>query len=515
MKSRNHIRNTRRSPLLWLIPTQIAAVTGAISVATGGVLLRTAMLGAVLWAMLVPLLLSLEAGLTAVLIFEPFHGLLRRAQYVFVPYSQNEPIHLLAPIVTLCAFLMILFRHKLETIRLTPLASLTTVLALICFMQIFNPLQGGLFVGFSGALFYLVPMAWFYFGQTVRADFVPKILRLIVLLALITSLYGVYQLVFGYPYFELYWIENTDLYTSIAVYNVQRALATFNNAEEWGRYIQIGCIIALGLGMSRAEEKKRMLWFLCAGSLFVMLAFTGQRTSIFGLILAAAILFLTGAKSVQNALARLMMLIVPVLLVAALSKPISDDDGYSLDDGDRVGAMLTHTTKGTIDPTGEGSLYARFDTWTRLITVDIPASPVGIGLGAATVSASRESTGSGVAIDNHFLSLAWSVGVPGALILLWIMMRACLFCWRGWRFSEIDSREANTWRIMLALMANLILTNFFGTSFTIYSIAPLGWLFIGWISARHAELETAEPTYSSLEVIDKTTGWNNVKNVSY
>ena len=57
---------------------------------------------------------------------------------------------------------------------------------------------------FSGALFYLVPMAWFYFGQTVREDFMPKIMRLIVILGVIASLHGVYQLVFGYPYFEKY-----------------------------------------------------------------------------------------------------------------------------------------------------------------------------------------------------------------------------------------------------------------------------------------------------------------------
>ncbi len=39
---------------------------------------------------------------------------------------------------------------------------------------------------------------------------------------------------------------------------------------------------------------------------------------------------------------------------------------------------------------------------------------------------------------------------------------------------------------MLALMAAFILNNFFGTSFTIYSIAPIGWLLVGWISANYS-----------------------------
>ena len=54
-------------------------------------------------AMLVPLAMSLEAGLLAMVIFEPFRGLFRRMQYLAVPFSTNEPIHLLTPIVAMFA----------------------------------------------------------------------------------------------------------------------------------------------------------------------------------------------------------------------------------------------------------------------------------------------------------------------------------------------------------------------------------------------------------------------------
>jgi hypothetical protein len=457
--------------------------------------------------MLVPLLVSLEAGLLAMMIFEPFRGFLRRAQYILVPYSQTEPIHLLVPIATFCAFLIVLFRHKLEIIRLTPLAGWTTALAAICFVQIFNPLQGGFFIGFTGALFYLVPMAWFYFGQTVKEDFVPKLLRVIVVLGLITSLYGVYQLVFGYPFFEKYWIDNTDLYSSIAVAKIQRALATFNNSEEWGRYIQIGCTIALGLGMSRAEGRKRFLWFGAAGLLFLMIAFTGQRTSIFGVILSSAILFLTGARTFGSVAARLLLMCAPVVLLLALSKPLSDDAGSDLDENDKVGTMLTHTTKGTVNPTGEGSLEARMETWTQVITRDLPSNPLGRGLGSTTLAASRERIDDDVPIDNHFFSLALSAGVPAALLLFLILCLAAVFCFRGWRRSEPGTKEENLWRIMLALTAAFILNNFFGTSFIIYSIAPIGWLLIGWISATYKrELEAAGENEEFDDDSERTNG---------
>lgn len=515
MTSRVHLQKKaptrKKSPFLWLIPTQILALATAVGAAAGENLLRLVLLGGMLSTMLIPLIVSLEAGLMAIMIFEPFRGFLRRAQYTLVSYSQTEPIHMLVPIATLAAFLIVLFRHKLETIRLTPLAGWVTALAAICFIQIFNPLQGGLFIGFSGGLFYLVPMAWFYFGQTVNEDFVPRLLRVIVVIGLITSLYGVYQLVFGYPYFETYWIENTDQYNSIAVFNVQRALATFNNSEEWGRYIQIGCTIAIGLGMCRQEGNKRIIWFAFAALLFMMIAFTGQRTSIFGVILSVAVLFLTGARSLPNAMARLMIMAAPVVLLMALSKPVSEDAGYELDESDRVGKMLTHTTKGTVNPTGEGSLEARLDTWTTVITRDIPSNPFGSGLGSTTLSATRENTDNSVPIDNHFFSLALSAGVPAALLLVVILARAFIFSFRGWQRSEPDSKEANLWRIMMALIAAFILNNFFGTSFIIYSIAPIGWLLVGWISASYDNL----PEVEDAVIDDDNSEWLNAKSISY
>jgi len=501
----------KNSSFLWLIPTQFMAVATGVGAVAGENLLRLTLLGGMLSTMLLPLIISLEAGLMAIMIFEPFRGFLRRAQYTLVPYSQTEPIHLLVPIATLCAFLIVLFRHKLETIRLTPLAGWTTALAALCFVQVFNPLQGGLFIGFSGALFYLVPMAWFYFGQTVNEDFVPRLLRVIVVIGLIASLYGVYQLIFGYPYFEKYWIDNTDQYNSIAVYNVQRALATFNNSEEWGRYIQIGCTIAIGLGLCREEGGKRVLWFTAAALLFIMIAFTGQRTSIFGLLLSVGVLFLTGARSFPNAMARLMLMCAPVVLLLALSKPMSEDAGYELDEGDRVGTMLTHTTKGTVNPTGEGSLEARLDTWTKVITRDLPANPIGSGLGSTTLSAARENAANAVPIDNHFLSLALSAGVPAAILLLLILIRATVFSYRGWQSSEPGTRQENLWRIMMALMAAFILNNFFGTSFTMYSIAPIGWLLVGWISVTY--LYTKD--INSDEDFERESEWLPAKDSPY
>jgi len=55
--------------------------------------------------------------------------------------------------------------------------------------------------------------------------------------------------------------------------------------------------------------------------------------------------------------------------------------------------------------------------------------------------------------------------------------------WRSYRQAEPGSPEARLWRIAATLMPVLILNSMFGNTFTLYSVAPLGWLLIGWISA--------------------------------
>ncbi len=485
-QTRTFKRSRINASFLWLALVQAVTALGVWAAASGGQVLRGYALGSITLSMLTALALSFEAGLTAMILFEPFRGFLRRAQYLIVPYSQNEPIHLITPVVTIFAFCFLLLRHKLEIFRATPLATVVSILAAICLFQIFNPLQGGLYVGLVGGLYFLVPMAWFYFGQAAGGDFVPKILRLIVVLGIVSSLYGVYQVIFGYPFFEQIWIDNTDKYTSIAVYDVQRPLATFNNSEEWGRYVQIGCLISAGLFFARSEGNKRILWLSAAAVLMGMLALTGQRTSIFGLLLGLAILFITGTREFSGIIKRSLLLLAPFVLFFALVNPLTDDDAG---DGDKVDAMVTHTSKGLRNPANEGSLHVRLETWTEIITEKLPSNPIGTGLGTITLASTRNQKDDDTAIDNHFLILALSAGVVAALILFWILWRAFIFCYRGWQNAEPHSAQADLWRIMFALSATFILNNFFGTSFTIYSVAPVGWLVVGWISANYAGIK--------------------------
>ena len=106
-------------------------------------------------------------------------------------------------------------------------------------------------------------------------------------------------------------------------------------------------------------------------------------------------------------------------------------------------------------------------------------------------------------IDSYFISTVITCGLPAALLFMWILFRATRMSWRISRqlqlrrsksnvdetgemdmeAMEVEWREARVWRIAAALMPVLMLNSFFGNTFTLYSVAPIGWLLVGWISA--------------------------------
>ena len=495
MSAETLIESPARRPQLKLWPLGSLPLSMGImwALSTGGEALRWLVLGGLGSVMVFCLMVSLEAGMIAMMIFEPLRGFLRRAQYLYLTYSQSDPIHIITPVVTLLAFAVVLQRHRLRLLYQSRLAALVSLLAVIYFLQIFNPLQGGLSVGLSGAMFVLIPLLWFYFAQVIKPEFLLTAFRVIVVLGLITSLYGLYQLSFGFPAFEQYWIDNTDFYNSISVGKVERALATFSSAEEWGRYVEIAALIAFGFAAQATNRMRQVSWAICGGVLSIMLLFTGQRTAMFGLIFGFFVLVLMGARTWRAAMSRTLLLLAPALLIGILAKAPTNDDMLDHDD-DAAKALLSHTARGTLNPTNEGSFNERMTNWTYLATDVIPYRPLGIGLGAVTVGAWRYGGGEMdlPPIDSYFISSVLTCGIPTVLLLIWILMKATSISYRSYRVADPGSPQARLWRIAATIMPVLILNNMFGNTFTLYSVAPFGWMLVGWISTYGVAKEVTD-----------------------
>jgi hypothetical protein len=220
-----------------------------------------------------------------------------------------------------------------------------------------------------------------------------------------------------------------------------------------------------------------------------MLLFTGQRTAIFGLMLGVIALIALGAKTWRGAVARITLVLAPVLLVGILVKAPTNDDVLSRDEDERFGTVLSHSTRGALSPTREDSLQERIKTWIYLATDIVPHNPLGMGLGATSLAVNRTAKDSALpAIDSYFISSVITCGLPAALLFLVILGRATVTSWRTLRRGPAD---AQVWRVVAALMPVLILNSLFGNTFTLYSVAPFAWLIVGWISAESARVETS------------------------
>lgn len=242
--------------------------------------------------------------------------------------------------------------------------------------------------------------------------------------------------------------------------------------------------MAFSFGTSAVGYRRRGLWFLCGAGLSAMLLLTGQRTAMFGLILGCGVLLFLGAKTWRRAMGRILVALVPVLLVMVLVEAPTNDDMLSHGDDDRVGTVISHTARGTLNPTDEGSLQERFTTWSYLATDVIPYRPLGIGLGGTSLAAYRSNSDHDLPpIDSYIISTVITSGLPAALLFIWIVFRATRISWRAFRQAEPGSAAERRWRIAATLMPVLILNSFFGNTFTLYSVAPVAWLLIGWISA--------------------------------
>jgi hypothetical protein len=106
-------------------------------------------------------------------------------------------------------------------------------------------------------------------------------------------------------------------------------------------------------------------------------------------------------------------------------------------------------------------------------------------LGATSLAVNRLDKESALPpVDSYFISSIITCGLPAALLFIWILASATSQSWRALRNAIPGSHQARTLRVVAALMPALILNSFFGNTFTLYSVAPLGWLIVGWISAH-------------------------------
>jgi hypothetical protein len=407
------------------------------------------------------LLLSLAVWLTAL-------GLLRRFVTLAFASARMDPLLVVEPL----AFLIVLatanglgaFRRRTElSVGVIVLSALVVVAAL-------NPLQPSLSAG-AVSLIFFAPLVAFWIGRILSDDTFRRILWLYALLALPVAVYGMVQVLAGFPSWDASWVAHSG-YDSLQVLGAVRPFSTFSSSAEYAMFLEVAILAWLLVGRRRS----RALALVAPVGLFAALVYTSSRGPILSLALAGGLL-LAAWKRLPGfgalALAVVFVGIVPLLASQVLPSSSSSQAG-----------LVQHQLQGLANPFDPSKSTALLHV--RLMFNGMKrafSDPAGGGLSQVTIAAQKYG-GTQTGGETDPSNAATAMGLPGLLAYLWVLV---LGLGAAYRFAS-RRRDA----IALAALGVLMATFPQWLNGGLYADAWLPWLALGWLDGAQLRSREAE-----------------------
>ena len=348
-------------------------------------------------------------------------GELRRIVTVSFGRPKLDLLLLVAPLM---AFYLAL--PSLLSLRLRDLLSKAFfVLLVVMVLEIFNPQQGGLVVGFSGALFYIAPVLWFWVGRQYASPALVERFLYYLLLPLSTAaaVLGLSQTFLGFLPYDQSWIKHYG-YSSLSVGGVTRAFGFSVSASEYAGLVAIGAAIVIAAALA-----KRQGWLLLLPLLVTVLFLASSRGLILKLLFSASISWLL--RNSRNIGPATFLKLGGVFAVGLLGLYIgakhvsSDTEGQPPPAG--VQNLVSHQTNGFAHP-----LDSRYSTAAHHGSLVLGAitqgfeDPIGHGLGSTTLAEGKagnvDTTATASEVD--FSDMFVATGLVGGIAYLCVLYAA-------------------------------------------------------------------------------------------
>ena len=328
---------------------------------------------------------------------------------------------LVGPVMALVLGFPLLLRVRLKD----SLSKAMLFLLVIMCLEIVNPQQGGLAVGLSGALFYIVPVLWFWIGRRYASSAVVERLlyRLILPLAIAAALLGLAQTFVGFLPYEQAWIDvAAKNYQALYVGNSVRAFGFSVSSAEYATLLEIGVIVTA----SAAIASKR-IWALAIPLLLTVMVLSSSRSLILRMLLSLSVVWSlrTGRKPKPRTLVYFAVLLVIGLFAINViaSRFASTNDNNRTNSA--VQGLIAHQADGLAHPWDQR--YSTAGLHRDMVLSGITqgfTDPIGRGLGSTTLAASKFSSdpnlgSSEIDISDMFTSL----GIVGGLAYLCILFQ--------------------------------------------------------------------------------------------
>jgi hypothetical protein len=174
--------------------------------------------------------------------------------------------------------------------------------------------------------------------------------------------------------------------------------------------------------------------------------------------------------------------------------------------GDRTAALLSRQVEGLSNPFDDNvsTLPGHIRQLTGGIVKGV-LNPVGQGVGSITIAAERFG-GETAGTESDPSNIAVATGLPGLLLYCFIVVV-------GFRLAF---RTARTRRdtASLAALGILVVTLFQWLNGGAYAVAPLAWLFLGWLDRQSARVPTERlaPTFPEVRSVDRSPSISSPSN---
>uniref|UniRef100_A0A7C4U6Y1 O-antigen ligase domain-containing protein n=1 Tax=candidate division WOR-3 bacterium TaxID=2052148 RepID=A0A7C4U6Y1_UNCW3 len=410
-----------------------------------------------------------EKIIFALLIVAPFLGFLRRLMYLFGPYVRLDIFNILSDIFVLMFFLFIILvkrKELLKNLKESLIVKLFSFLFLIMILQIFNPLQGSIIVGLGGAKFWIIPMLWFYFALLIDTEKkFQNILIIIMIIGVISSIYGIKQAFWGFTKFELIWIRSKmeiEKFGSIAVLSFIRPISIFPSPQEYANYLLIAFLIASGLFLKKIRLS---VYFFT----MILIFFAAITEGIRGIILMIFLGFLFQCFIyVKDKKLAFFIAFFFILMYILFISTISITSIYHVLPVN-ISRMYYHVLKGIFDPFArESTIWERIMEFGHIPLISIKY-PLGLGLGTTSL-AGWKFGGNIIGFEVPFFSFIATSSIIGGIIYFIIIVLSLKECYKNYN---------KTGSPLYVISFSIILTYFIVGGLTLYSTTPIYWFTLG------------------------------------
>jgi hypothetical protein len=374
---------------------------------------------AVLGSLLVLWKANRTAALAAMFAFLILIGDIRRISNALFSTAFLDPLLLVSSIFCLYLVLPIFIRLRVRD----NLSKLVLALMGVMALEVVNPQQGSLLVGFAGALFFIVPLFWYWVGRRYATERMIYVLLFQVLLPLsiLGSIMGIYQTYEGPLPWQQEWADTVGKGIGFDLGGGHiRSFGFSVGALDYASLLMIGTVCVLAAVMSK-RRAYALLW-LCLIPASVL---SSARGPIVKMLFAAAVLWAVHSRNSKVWLPRFIFALVfgvGGLFYGLKHSSVSDTSATELQHADTATRAENRIVVGLTDKNRSSA-----GQHSEMVASGFSAgfkNPLGLGLGSTTLAHTKfggDGASSEIDVSDLFISCGF---VGGSIYIAIIIMTA-------------------------------------------------------------------------------------------